>query len=150
MYLFLFFLLTKFLFSQEYNTELIHNLQYDVNVNDIWGYSTSLGDEYAIVGLQNGTSIVYVSSNDIYEVAFIPGESSTWRDIKVWGNYIYIGTENADGGIQIISMENPQNPELINVWDGVGSSHNIMINNGFLYIIGAEDEDLYILDLDNY
>ena len=149
MYLFLFFLLTKFLFSQEYNTELIHNLQYDVNVNDIWGYSTSLGDEYAIVGLQNGTSIVYVSSNDIYEVAFIPGESSTWRDIKVWGNYIYIGTENADGGIQIISMENPQNPELINVWDGVGSSHNIMINNGFLYIIGAEDEDLYILDLDN-
>ena len=53
-------MLITFLCAQELNTELIHNYQYEANVNDIWGYSTPLGDEYAIVGLQNGTSIVFV------------------------------------------------------------------------------------------
>ena len=149
MFLFFLSMLITFLCAQELNTELIHNYQYEANVNDIWGYSTPLGDEYAIVGLQNGTSIVFVSQDEIYEVAFIPGENSTWRDIKEWNNHIYIGTENGSGGIQIVSMENPSNPELIQVWDGIGSSHNIMIDDGYLYIIGADNEDLYILDLQN-
>lgn len=149
MFLLLFFLQSNFILSQEFNTQLLHNFQYDVNVNDIWGYSTQYGDEYAIVGLQNGTSIVYVSRDEIYEVAFIPGETSTWRDIKVWQNHIYIGTENGSGGIQIVSMENPDSPELVSVWNEIGSSHNIMIDSGFLYIIGGDNEDLYILSLDN-
>jgi len=135
--------------SQEFNTQLIYNFPYEVNVNDIWGYSTPYGDEYAIVGLQNGTSIVKVSDDEILEVGFIPGETSTWRDIKSWDQFIYIGTENGSGGIQVVSMETPDNPQLVNVWTGIGSSHNIMVDNGFLYIIGSTENDLLILSLED-
>jgi choice-of-anchor B domain-containing protein len=124
-------------------------LPYEVNVNDIWGYSTPYGDEYAIVGLQNGTSIVKVSDDEIFEVGFIHGETSTWRDIKTWDKFIYVGTENGSGGIQVISMEDPNNPQLVNVWTGIGSSHNIMIDNGYLYITGSPEIDLIILSLEN-
>ena len=83
------------------------------------------------------------------EVAYIPGDVSTWRDIKSWNNYIYVGTENINGGIQIISMVNPNNPELVNTIEEIGSSHNIMISDGYLYVVGTENQDLYILDLQN-
>ena len=68
-------------YSQEFNTNLLHNYNFEVNANDVWGYTSLNGDEYAIVGLQNGTSIIKVSNDSIEQVGFIPGEISTWRDI---------------------------------------------------------------------
>ena len=142
-------LFTAILHCQDLNTTLLHNLQYEIGVNDIWGYSTQTGQEFAIVGTDIGTSIVRVTSNEIFEVGFIPGGQSLWRDVKVWDNYLYIGTENTNGGIQVVSLEDPFNPELITTWDGIGGSHNIMVHDGFLYIIGAEGGDMFILSLEN-
>ena len=73
--------------------------------------------------------LVFVSKDEIYEVAFIPGELSTWRDIKVWDDYIYIGTE-ADDGIKIVSVDDPDNPQLVYTINDFTNSHNINFDEG--------------------
>ena len=136
--------------DESYNTELIAHIPYEEGVNDCWGYTTPDGREFAIVGTNSGTSIVEVVADSIIETGFITGGESIWRDMKSWGNYIYSGTENNSGGIQVISMEDPDNPELVYTWDGALSSHNIMISNGYLYVIGASDVAyLIILSLED-
>ena len=69
------------------------------------------------------------SNNNAIEVGFIQGAYSGWRDIKTYEHYMYIGTEGSLGysqGIQVVDLNNPQNPVLINEWDLINQSHNIM------------------------
>jgi choice-of-anchor B domain-containing protein len=137
--------------------------------NDIWGYTAENGTEFALIGQWNGTSVVDISTdlgNPIL-VEFIPGSYSTHRDIKSYGEYVYIGTEAnrsdpysndfniIEQGVQVVDMTDPYNPQLVNEWDGVIQSHNIMSEDDpYLYVIGSNyDEDawgvadLIILDI---
>ena len=72
--------------------------------SDIWGYVDQLGNEYAIVGNQNGTSIVSLADpfNPV-EVFFSPGANTIWRDMKVWGTTAYITNEGGNG-LKIIDL----------------------------------------------
>ena len=90
-------LLYSFLFSltlvfsakaqQSNNMTLLGKLDYEQGLNDVWGFSDKQDNEYAIVGLVNGTSIVDVTNpSSLNEIAFIPGPTSVWRDIKTFGN----------------------------------------------------------------
>ncbi len=145
------------------------------NYNDIWGYTDSNGNEYALIGAWNGTHIIDINSSAPFEVTFIPGSASTHRDIKTYEDYIYIGTEanlpdpelleenvtyTQPQGIQVVDISDPTNPVLVNEWGGVVQSHNIMEEDGFLYVIGSTSyysvdgteeswglDDLIILDL---
>ncbi|MAJ45613.1 MAG: hypothetical protein CMF96_12850 [Candidatus Marinimicrobia bacterium] len=148
--------------------------------NDIWGYESEDGVEYALIGGFDGTYIVDVSSNmnDPQLVSFIQGSYSSHRDIKTYGNYMYVGTEanRADPdtlaetgqvyklpqGIQVVDLTNPENASLVYEWDGVVQSHNIMEADGYLYVIGSNQQwshdgeqqswgldDLIILDLES-
>ena len=64
------------------------------DLNDIWGWVDSLGNEYAIVGTNDGTSIFDLSDpSSPQEVLFVPGMNSIWRDIKTYGHYAYVTTE---------------------------------------------------------
>ena len=64
-------------------------------LNDIWGWVDSSGNEYAIVGMNNGTSIIDLSDPlSPQEVLFVPGMNSIWRDIKTYGHYAYVTTDN--------------------------------------------------------
>lgn len=169
-----------------YNTELfgINNTANEVLVgastyNDIWGYTSSDGKEYALIGTWDGTQIIDISTDpsDPVVVGYIPGSYSTHRDIKTYDEYMYIGTEanRADPylledtgeyyvipqGIQVVDLSNPENAELVYEWDGIVQSHNIMEYEGYLYVIGASQsqsnngqvawgiDDLIILDLTN-
>ncbi|MFK7907720.1 MAG: choice-of-anchor B family protein [Chitinophagales bacterium] len=130
------------------NMFLISELSYDQGVNDIWGYVDKRNDvEYAIVGLDRAVSIVSLQNpaNPI-EVARIPDANSLWHDMKVWGNYIYVTNESAQG-LLIIDVTNL--PEVTYArWNGSGdanfpinmnTAHNIFIDeNGFGYIFGAD------------
>ena len=40
-------------------------------------------------------------------------------------------------GIQVVNIENPYSPMIVDEWDGVVQSHNIMEADGYLYIIGS-------------
>ena len=56
-----FTILFSLVYTQDYyRTELISQLDYDYGVNDIWGYETPSGREFAIVGTDEGTSIVEI------------------------------------------------------------------------------------------
>ena len=75
----------------------IENIRPIVNVdlgtcNDVWGYTDPNGHEFALVGHRSGTYIYDVSSNphNPIEVGFIPGATSTWRDIKTHSYYCYV------------------------------------------------------------
>ena len=47
--------------QQSYNMTLLGKLDYEQGLNDVWGYVDDIGNEYAIVGVINGTSIVDVT-----------------------------------------------------------------------------------------
>ncbi len=135
--------------QESLNMELISNLQYTENLSDIWGYVAPNGDEYAIVGTRNTASIVDLRdpSNPV-EVAAFPGNPSTWRDMKHFGEFVYVTNDTGADGLLVIDMsEAPENitaefwqPELdINGAIGtLGSCHNIFIDElGYGYLSGC-------------
>jgi choice-of-anchor B domain-containing protein len=118
------------------------------NYNDIWGYESG-GTFIAIIGVQIGTSFIDVTNPALpVEVFFLPGVTSSWRDMKVWQNYAYIVTEGG-GGMQIVDLTDPLNPVHVNTWnDTFSSAHNIYIDTGegIAYVFGTNN-GTRILDL---
>lgn len=98
------------------------------------------GREYAVVGTGGGTSIVNVTNPDnCYEVGFIPGSTSQWREMKSYRQWIYISTEAPGSGIQIVRMTDPEHPVLVKFWISsfdrahtlaVDSTRALLIANG--------------------
>jgi choice-of-anchor B domain-containing protein len=133
------------LFSQQpQNVELLSNFNPypSVKYNDCWGYVDAQGREYALLGVRNGTSIVEITNPAApVERAFIPGPSSTWRDIKTHSTYAYVTTEGTGTGtgLQIINLANlPQSATLVkSVTTWFTSAHNLYIDNGFCYVVGT-------------
>lgn len=116
-------------------------LPYTQSINDIWGYADGNGNEYALVGTQTGTSIVDVTNpTNPTELHFIPGTSSTWRDLKTWGTYAYVTTE-ANDQLLIIDLSGLPGSVSHSYADmGIGflSAHNIYIDeNGVGYLFGT-------------
>lgn len=111
------------------------------NCNDIWGYVAPNGDEYALVGTTSGL-VVYncVDPKAPYQTGFFPGPASLWRDVKAYGNYAYVVTEGG-GGIQIIDLNDPENPSLVKTWkqNDFSNAHNIAVDEGtgVLYVCGT-------------
>lgn len=128
------------------NMTLLDQIDYTQNTNDIWGWFDPVDStEYALVGTTTGVSIVsLVDPTDIQEVAFIPGPNSTWRDIKSWGNFVYVTNESSDG-LLVIDMTNHPNNITFTYWapslPGLGvlsSCHNLYIDeNGYAYLAGC-------------
>lgn len=127
------------------NVEYQSQVEYNVNLNDVWGYVAPNGDEYALVGLNNGVSIVDLTDpQNATEVAFVDGVNSTWRDIKVWGDFAYVTNENSNG-VAVIDLSNLPNSVQDYDWTpdipGMGtlsSCHNIYIDEfGFAYLVGC-------------
>lgn len=110
--------------------------------NDIWGhYDLNDGREYALMGLRNGTAVVDISTPDEPRlVSHIPGQDTTWRDIKVlqtystaearWKSYAYVTADNATMGLQIIDLTSlPVRATLANTHTTDVSAHNIYLSN---------------------
>ena len=124
--------------------------------NDIWGWTDpNGGKEYALVGLDNGTAFVDISDTEnLVYLGKLPSEtsSSPWRDIKVFQNHAFIGAEANGHGMQVFDLTQLRNvaspPVTFNtdaVYDGIGNSHNIVINEntGFAYPVGTNRNDAF-------
>lgn len=153
-------------FSQNYNLAEVGRLDlasiHSTELSDIWGWVDGEGNEYAIVGLNNGTSIVDVTdpANPV-EVFFEPGMNSIWRDIKTWNNHAYVTTEAKQGLLIIDLSPLPSSTSLTTTyWNPITattdgndlSAHNLYIDeNGFCYLFGANigDRGTFILDLNS-
>ena len=128
--------------------------------NDCWGYVSSSGREYAIMGLSNGTSFVEITNpaNPVI-VGHITGPNSLWRCVKTYGQFCYAGSE-AGTGIQVISLANidgtnTSQPRVSFVRDvtagnnGTGATHTLWVDtvSGFLYRAGGGSNGLRMYDL---
>ena len=129
----------SFLSAQEsLNMDLVSNLTYNQGLNDVWGYADGL-NEYALVGTVTGFSVVDVTNpSDPYEIFFIEGSESIWRDIKTWGKYAYVTTE-AEDGLLIVDLSDLTGQTYVYTDEFFTTSHNIYIDeNGYAYIFGTD------------
>tara|TARA_Y100001968_G_scaffold119056_1_gene108484 strand:+ start:105 stop:1307 length:1203 start_codon:yes stop_codon:yes gene_type:complete len=136
-------------FAINCNLFLTDSLSFGQGISDITGFSQD-DKEFAIVGLVNDLiAIVDISdpynANEITRIANV--NPNTWRDIKYWDRHVYIGTE-AEDGVKVVSVDDPDNPILVYTITDFTNSHNIHIDaDGFLYVVGASEHDIWIYDL---
>jgi choice-of-anchor B domain-containing protein len=142
------------------------------NLNDIWGWTDpETGSEYALVGKTNGTAFVDVTDpqapvylGDLPSHQPVETIFNTWRDIKVYRDHAYVGSEEPAHGLQVFDLTRLRGATGPRTWtedahysfnldgpasiDPVGNagrvgqgdnSHNLAINedSGFLYAIGT-------------
>jgi choice-of-anchor B domain-containing protein len=130
---------------------LVHLNQYPAaGYNDCWGYTDPNGREYALLGVQTGTSIVDITDAPaVTEIAFIPSITSIWKDIKTYQHYAYVVNEDG-GGMQIIDLSDlPNSATLAATYTGFQTSHNIYIDipAATLYAEGSFSEPVRAISL---
>lgn len=132
------------------NMTLLSQIEYPTDLNDIWHWvDEDTGTEYAIVGLRNGVSIVSLEDpENATEVVYIPGQSSTWRDIKTWGDWAYVTTDQGGTteGLTVIDMSQLPDaapyyhwtPSFPNLGGTLETCHNLYIDEfGYCYLAGC-------------
>ena len=142
------------------NVDSLSHINYQqlhaANLNDVWGYVDELGNEYALVGTSKGTSIVNVTvPTNPFEVFWLPGSTSIWRDPSSHGDYAYVTTEANDGLLIIDLSPLPQATNLTttlytgpanNPWQ---SAHTCFVDeNGYAYVFGANRGNGGVIILD--
>lgn len=131
--------------------------------NDIWGWTDSLtGKEYAIMGLNNKSSIVDVTDpSQPIHIADIKTQtwSSTWRDMKVYKDHAFIVSEAFRHGMQVFDLTRlrgmtGKTVEVLKPdvhYAKFGNAHNIAINEdtGYAYGVGTStcDGGLHIMNI---
>jgi choice-of-anchor B domain-containing protein len=131
--------------------------------NDIWGYVSPSGREYALMGLNNQTAFVEITDprNPVLLGATLH-TSTIWSDMATYQDHAYIVTDGVGRGMQIVDLSAIDEGTLTErpIYDGeVGLrftlAHSVAINedSGFLYLAGNRDDAGYqglaILDLAN-
>lgn len=135
---------SQIIFSQ--NLTFRSQKTYPEVLSNLWAYVDELGNEYALVGVYNGTSVVNVTNPDNpVEIAFIPGPNSIWKEIKTFGDYAYVGNETGSG-MQIIDLSplpSPNNQPITLssqyfTAGGLNTIHTLFVDeNGILYLFGT-------------
>jgi choice-of-anchor B domain-containing protein len=156
-----------------------------LDTSDIWGATLNIdGDVHhlAIVGHADGSSFVDISdSTDPIILGFLPtydcgeiefrvcAKDRLWRDMKVYGDRVFIVSENYGHGMQVVNLldlfsdelkkghvrvSDNRAPQTLTAdyhYDKFGKAHNIALNedSGFAYVIGSNtcDGGLHIVDV---
>ena len=133
------------------NLEIASYFTFGQGTSDITGFEQD-GREFAVVGLiEDAAAFVDISDPfNPYEIGRITGTPSIWRDLKYWDRHVYIGTE-AEDGVQVISVNDPDNPFHVFTINDFLQSHNIHIDSdGYLYVVGADEHDVWIYELTDH
>lgn len=141
-----------------------------VLLNDIWGWTSPNGEEYALIGTGDGMSIVRVTNPVLPEfIAQMPTPlpddfANLWGDVGVYNveyedghfdGYAYYTTEAEGVGINILALNQLDAmgegtpgvtmlaPTSVFEAGGYESAHNIYVNqkSGFAYVAGAHLHD---------
>ena len=130
------------------NLDIASYFTFGQGTSDITGYYQD-GREFAAIGLvQDVAAIVDITDpENPFEVGRISGTPNIWRDLKYWNRHVYIGTE-AEEGVRVVSVDDPDNPVLVYTITDFLDSHNIHIDaDGYLYVIGSTEYAIMIYDL---
>ena len=146
------------------NDNLYPSSQPSSHYSDCWGYAAG-GKEYGIIGGRDSIFIIDVTDpKDIFRVAGIyQGDTSSWRDFKVFGDYLYSivdgvgGSRSADQGVAIYDLSAlPTVTKVKELNNEFPHCHNIFIDvaKARLYAAGfsgsqndASRDDVCIYDL---
>lgn len=119
------------------------NVQYPHILSNLWGYTDSVGREYALVGEETGLAIVDITDPDRpNSLFFVPSDTSRWQEPKVWSHYAYVTNEKG-GGLLIVDLGDLPNSVTHKRWANVPNedfsrAHSCFIDeNGILYITGT-------------
>jgi len=154
-------LLAEVLSAQALNTSLQGIWQdqslpttFGLRYNDIWGYASTDGREYAIIGSLNFTHFIDVTNPEApVEVHREPGSGSCiWRDFKTFGHYAYGVAEFCDAGLEIYDLSTlPGTPtKVYDSTEFFTDAHNVWIDTvtARLYAVGLRGGiDMVALDL---
>ena len=122
----------------------------------MWAYTTETGEEYAVIG--NATRIYVVDvtdcSNPVEVFSYVGGNSTTWRDFKTFGDYMYAVCDGCSEGLHVFDMSALPGGMVtheLTTTAFFGSAHNIYIEEDSmrLYAVGfgGGGKDITILDL---
>lgn len=112
------------------------------DANDVWGHvDLNTGNEFAIIGLRNGVSVVSLADpSNPQVVGKITQQSTTWRDVKVyqyfdstlrrWQAYAYLTADSATVGLTILDLNDlPNAVTVANTTTTDTAAHNVYISN---------------------
>jgi choice-of-anchor B domain-containing protein len=137
-------------YCQNLNITFRSQLQYPGETcANIFGYVDSLGNEYALVGVSDGMSIVNVTDPDnpfqVIQLPWPAGPNQLWKEIKTYKNYAYVVSE-AGSGVQIADLRHlPSTNVPFHYWTPVigaetlNSIHALHVDTtkGILYLYGS-------------
>lgn len=126
--------------------------QFSANAgNDSWGWTDpSTGKEYVLMGLDNGTAFIDISTatEPIYLGKLrTPTTPAAHRDIKIYKNFAFIVSEAEGSGMQVFDLnkltnlnDTPTSFEADAIYNEFEHAHNLAINetSGFAYIVGSD------------
>ena len=152
----IFFTFSLSLVAQQ-NISLLAKLPYVYKLSNVWGYTDETNVEYALVGAEDGLSVVSLAnpSNPV-EIAKIPGKRNNWREIKTFGDYAYVSSESGDGLLIVDLSPLPLSPSLNYVYKTFTNTtgtctraHSLAIDTkGFCYLFGTKrNQETIILDI---
>ncbi|MCM2271547.1 MAG: choice-of-anchor B family protein [candidate division Zixibacteria bacterium] len=123
----------------------------------IWGYTDSLGNEYALLCARNeGVSIIDINTLPPTEVGFMPSitPAKDAKEVKVYGHYAVIVKENEK--LQIFDISDVTNPIQVGTMTPdsstgrVAGSHNVLVDGNYAYVVGNHGTGgLEIFDISN-
>lgn len=118
--------------------------------------TATVGREFIAIGQTDGTAFAEVNrQGKLVYLGRLPAQSvpSQWREIKVNGNYLVVGSEAVAHNIQIFDMRkllriNPRTPRIFSPLTDltglftalpVGRSHNVVVNEekGYAVAVGS-------------
>ena len=130
--------------------------------NDLWGWvDAETGDEYALMGMTNGTAFVNVTdpSDPVFLGRLLTHtEASLWRDIKVYRDHAYVVADQSGmHGMQVFDLTRLRGLSGAEtfaadvVYGDFENAHNLAINEetGFAYAVGSNTcgQGLHIIDI---
>lgn len=142
-------------------------------LNDIWGWTDPVnGEEYAIVGMYDGTAFVrlgadgapeflgrlegsdgkspvaksgpVVSRSACHDECDVGEEASAWRDIKVYGNHAFIVSEATGFGMQVFDLTRLRNATGVTDW-GTEDAHYAGVGHSHNIFINEDSARAYIV-----
>ncbi len=122
-----------------------------------WSYTAPDGAEYALLGTSEGLAIYAIDAADaIWEVGFVPGPTSNWREVTTLGQQAYVTTEG-DGigqGMQVIDLSFlPDSVQLLTTYNETFTRGHIIQRDiyseaPYVYISGTTStQGVHILDV---
>ncbi len=135
--------------EQRYNLDSVATFQFTgINGSDTWGWRAPNGDQYAIMGVQEGVVFINVTTMEVVDTIPAVGGPCLWQDIKTYQHYAYSVSECNGNGLMVMDMSFlPDSVHFVRsvpiATDTVFgetqmSSHNISIDTakGFAYFEG--------------